>query len=76
MGEVVKGPGARDNGPLFSLPERAEDLTPEHVKLALMKMAMFAEDATVRLEALITLARVLAMLKDVRIHRYELGDSA
>ncbi len=74
MGEIVKGPGAKDNGPPFSLPERAEDLTPEHVKQALLETAIFAQDATVRLEALIALARILAMLKDVHIHRFELAE--
>jgi hypothetical protein len=76
MGDAVNGPGTRDNGPPLSLPERAEDLTPEHVKQALMHTAIYAEDATVRLEALIACARILGMLKDVRIHRYELGNSA
>ena len=74
MGEIVKGPGARDNGPPFSMPERAEDLTADHIKLALMEMAIYGEDATVRLEALIALARILAMLKDVTIHRIETAE--
>ncbi len=72
----MKGPGAKDSRPPFSLPERAEDLTPEHIKQALLDTAIYGEDATVRLEALIACARVLGMLKDVRIHRYELGNSA
>ena len=74
MGEVAKGPGARDNRPPFSLPERVEDLTADHVKQALLDTAIYGEDATVRLEALIALARILAMLKDVHIHRYELRE--
>ena len=76
MGEVVKGPGAKDNAPPFSLPERAEDLTAEHVKQALLALALSAKDEMARVKALELLGQTFAMFKQVIIYRVEAAGDA
>lgn len=74
MGEIVKGPGAKDNA--LGLPERAEDVTPEHIRQALLEMAKFAKSEEVRVEALELLGRSLGMYTDVIIYRVEAAGGA